>query len=54
MIVFQAGDVFARRYRLVERIGQGGMGAVWRATQLTLNREVALKLIVSSSSDDAR
>lgn len=54
MIVFEAGDVVARRYRLVEQIGQGGMGAVWRAMQLALHREVALKLIIATSSDDER
>ena len=45
MIIFQPGDVFAGRFRLEVRIGQGGMGQVWRATQLGLNREVALKVI---------
>jgi len=54
MIIFQPGDVFAGRYRLEERIGQGGMGTVWRATQLALNREVAVKLILPTATDDAR
>jgi serine/threonine-protein kinase len=54
MIIFQPGDVFAGRYRLEERIGQGGMGTVWRATQLALSREVAIKLILPTATDDAR
>ncbi len=54
MIVFQRGDLFAGRFRLEERIGQGGMGQVWRATQLGLQREVALKLILPAAGDDPR
>src|SRR5688572_27388631 len=31
---FRPGDVFAGRYRMVTRIGRGGMGDVWRADDL--------------------
>ncbi|MGW1952464.1 protein kinase domain-containing protein [Streptomyces sp. NPDC001920] len=37
------GRVIGGRYRLVERIGSGGMGTVWRAIDELVEREVAVK-----------
>jgi len=51
---FQTGDVIASRYRMVERIGQGGMGEVYRADDLTLDQPVALKFLPQSLSADPR
>ncbi|WP_031053042.1 serine/threonine-protein kinase, partial [Streptomyces sp. NRRL WC-3774] len=54
------GDTFrviAGRYRLEARIGRGGMGVVWRATDQLLGRQVAVKEIPpddSLSAEDAR
>jgi len=40
-------------YRLTEQIGQGGMGVVWKATDTTLDREVAIKLLPQAFAADA-
>jgi len=40
------------QYRLLEQIGEGGMGVVWRATDSALGREAAIKLLPDAFSAD--
>jgi serine/threonine protein kinase len=35
-----------RGYKLIERIGEGGFGVVYRAEQPSVDREVAIKVIL--------
>ncbi|HTQ04627.1 MAG TPA: protein kinase [Polyangiaceae bacterium] len=46
------GQIIGERYRVDEPIGEGGMGVVCRATHLTLDTPVAIKLIRPDFKDD--
>src|SRR5216117_3597716 len=47
-----ARRVLAGRYRLLERIDEGGAGEVWRAQDSKLDRDVAVK-VLGPGADDA-
>ncbi|MGI5244050.1 protein kinase domain-containing protein [Dactylosporangium sp. CA-139066] len=40
-----ADEVLGNRYRLIAPVGTGGMAVVWRARDLVLDRDVAIKLL---------
>ena len=46
------GDLLARRYRLIDRVGAGGMSVVWRAYDEVLGRPVAVKLLAPRFAAD--
>jgi eukaryotic-like serine/threonine-protein kinase len=46
------GQTIAGRYRLLERLGAGGMSVVWRAEDGLLGREVAVKVLSAHLSAD--
>jgi len=43
--LFDTGSMIDNKWVLIERIGKGGMGEVYRAHQLNLRRDVAIKVI---------
>jgi serine/threonine-protein kinase len=51
---FPPGTLLLDRYRIVALLGRGGMGEVYRATDLTLNQPVALKFLPEGAIRDER
>ncbi len=59
-----SGSLLARRYRLVNRIGEGKLGELWRGADLVPTRQVAIRVIapqtpvsaeaLAAFTDDAR
>jgi serine/threonine protein kinase/formylglycine-generating enzyme required for sulfatase activity len=46
------GSLLAGRYRIVEKIGEGGMGAIYKAVHTMMDRTCAIKLLTNLSSND--
>jgi len=44
-IVLSPGEVINGKYEIISKIGQGGMGVVYKARSLAINRDVAIKML---------
>src|SRR5215469_16093412 len=45
------GGIFAGRYQFIEKIGQGGMGSVYKAIHTRMNRICAIKLLSADQAE---
>ena len=45
-------DLVLGNYRLIEKIGEGGMGVIWKARDLKLDRDVAVKFLPDGAVGD--
>ncbi len=50
---FQPGALIAGRYQIIGLLGKGGMGEVYRANDLTLDQQVALKFLPEEMSSNS-
>ena len=48
------GSTFAGRYQIIEELGKGGMGKVYKANDTKINEKIALKLIKPEVSSDKK
>lgn len=47
------GKTIGEKYRVIEKLGDGGMGSVYKAEHLLMSRNVALKVLRRSLADDS-
>jgi len=48
------GSTFAERYQIIEELGRGGMGRVYKAMDTEVNEKIALKLIKPEIAADKK
>lgn len=46
------GTVINQRFKVIERIGEGGMGAVYRAEQIGMSRSIAVKVLLRELTEN--
>ncbi|UCC41575.1 MAG: protein kinase [Candidatus Aminicenantes bacterium] len=51
---YPRGSTFADRYKIIEKLGQGGMGAVYRVEDTNIGQDIAVKFIKSDIASDKK
>ena len=51
-VALEAGEILLEKFRIIELIGRGGMGSVFRVEHLLVNRNYALKCLSKSQTND--
>jgi len=51
---YPRGSTFADRYKIIEKLGIGGMGAVYRVEDTNIGQDIALKLIKPDIASDKK
>ena len=51
-VELSSGDIFAKRYQVIDELGVGGMGRIYRVLDKKLGEEIALKLIRPEIASD--
>ena len=51
---FSTGTLFAGRYQIIEELGRGGMGKVYKAFDTKIQERIAIKIIRPEIADDAK
>ncbi|MCC7531973.1 MAG: serine/threonine protein kinase, partial [Candidatus Melainabacteria bacterium] len=51
-VVLEPGEILLEKFRIIDLIGRGGMGCVFRVEHLMVNRKYALKCLSKSQTND--
>jgi serine/threonine protein kinase len=54
VVELRRGSLFAGRYEIIEKLGTGGMGAVYRVEDTKVGQDIALKILKPEIASDKK